>query len=226
MDNRVSFSGVMVRGINPISSAVDAFALPNFTLQASQGVAFLDHSDVGNSSIFSLLCMTGLHEEGNVHIMGKDIKNLSPLEKANLKSNMGMIYDELMLVEDLSLYDNLLLTFAIQKKSAKESARRIGELLAWAELEQQSNWLPHQLNSSMYKMALIIRALCGLPQIIIANEPTAGLNEVQESRVLYLISNLPKLGISVLVTTGKSYVAERLGFSVLRFNTSMLHYHS
>ena len=127
-----------------------------------------------------------------------------------LKKVIGVIPQEINLDSDLTVFENLMVFawfFGIRKKEARE---RIASLLAFVELEGKRDAKISELSTGMKRRLLIARALLNEPRIVVADEPTTGLDPQARHLVWQRLRLLKSRGVTLILTTQYMEEAQQL----------------
>jgi ABC-type lipoprotein export system ATPase subunit len=127
---------------------------------------------------------------------------------------VGFIFQLHHLLPQCTVLENVLLpTLALSKSPSDPSAEeRARELLRRVGLQDRLNWLPSQLSGGERQRAAVVRALINQPRLILADEPTGALDEVNAANLTDLLVELQQsLGISLVLVTHHPAQAERMG---------------
>ncbi len=179
--------------------------LQGISMQISDGkiTAILGPSGSGKSTIVKL--MLGLIQPtfGQVVVEGVDISRFSEEQLFPIRRKMGIVFQGNALFDSMSVSENM--GFFLRENlnlPEDEVARRVQDQLKFAGLEAHGAQLPDSLSGGMRKRVAIGRALIFEPNMILFDEPTAGLDPVSSRKILEFIKqlNLEKGLGAVMVT--------------------------
>ena len=167
--------------------------IPSFRATLGERVAITGPSGCGKTTFLRLA--TGLlqSDAGSISVKGQDLSTLREPEKRALRiTQIGSIPQELDLFDYLSVEENMLLPFYINRTlSLTEESHQERERLASAlGLEGKAKRFPHQLSQGERQRVAIARALITRPEILVADEPTGNLDGNTARQVLEIIGQL------------------------------------
>ncbi|HMA49441.1 MAG TPA: ATP-binding cassette domain-containing protein [Magnetospirillaceae bacterium] len=172
--------------------------LPRLTLAGGQAGLLLGPSGSGKTTL--LLAIAGLADivEGSVRIDGQDISALKTSARDRFRgSTIGLVFQDLHLVSGLSTLDNVLLApFAIG--AAQHRARAL-DLLDGLGLADRVHSKAETLSRGEAQRAAIARAMLLRPKVILADEPTASLDDESCSKVADLLAHAAEQSGAALV---------------------------
>ncbi len=167
--------------------------LDNVSLSLEKGKvgAILGPSGAGKSTILKLILGLWQPDEGCVTIDGLDICHLPENELLPIRRKMGMIFQGNALFDSLNVRENVgYFLYEEKKLSEKEIADKVAEVLAFLNLFNIEHMYPDELSGGMKKRVAIARALVFNPEIILYDEPTAGLDPINSKSIRDLIKRV------------------------------------
>jgi lipooligosaccharide transport system ATP-binding protein len=177
----------------------DLLAVDDVNLEVEKGECFglLGPNGAGKTSLIRMITAVSPPTRGDIQVLGNDLKTHSRQAKAIL----GVVPQLDNLDPDLTVLQNLM-TFAryfdIPKNEAK---RRSAEILNLFELENKRNSHIRELSGGMKRRLLIARGLINLPQILVLDEPTIGLDPQGRYLVWNKLRELKSQGVTQLLCT-------------------------
>ena len=175
----------------------------NLTVAPGETVAIIGPSGSGKSTLLRLMVGLTKPSAGEIWIENEEISQYkeNALNKVRLK--MGMVFQYSALFDFLSVGENV--AFGLRqhtKLSNKEIQAIVKEKLRVVGLVGKEDFMPNQLSGGMKKRVSLARAIAINPQIILYDEPTAGLDPIMSAKIDKTIMNTQKIigGVSVVVT--------------------------
>ena len=178
-------------------------ALDDISLHVDDGefVFLLGHSGAGKSTLLKLLLREELPSEGKVTVLGKDVARLHRHQVPYLRRQMGIIFQDFRLIDNMNVYDNVAFAMRVVGASAKEIKKRVPYVLELVGLEGREKRLPQELSGGEQQRVAIARALVNSPRMIIADEPTGNLDPVRSLELMLLLEKINEMGTTILVVT-------------------------
>ena len=177
------------------------YALRSFALQVQKGewLAVMGPSGSGKSTLLNILGCLDSPTEGRVVIEGDDLARLGPADLARFRAEkVGFIFQQFHLVPYLTALENVMLAqyfhSLAEEQEAAEALRRVG-------LGDRLHHLPSQLSGGEQQRACVARALINQPNLILADEPTGNLDEVNETIIMGLFTELHRTGHTIVMVT-------------------------
>lgn len=160
-------------------------------------------SGTGKSVLLKHLCGLIKPDKGHVFIDETDITRLSERELFPIRRKMGMIFQSGGLLASLNVADNIALGLREHRIASPQKIKEIvKEKLSLVELDGKEEVMPANLSGGMRKRVSIARALTLNPEIILYDEPTAGLDPPMSENIDNLIKDLnKKMGVTSVVVT-------------------------
>ena len=188
----------------------------NFQLYPGEVHVLLGENGAGKSTLMKILSGAFEPTSGKICLNGKEYSKLSPKESAN--NGISIIYQELCLVEQLSIGENIFVGRLPSKKllgiklvDYKEIKKRTNELLHKVGLKRDSSIDVSRISISEKQMVEIAKALSVSAKIIIMDEPTSSLTVEETDNLFGIIRQLKKSGIGVIYISHKLQEIKQIG---------------
>ena len=174
-----------------------------------KSVAIRGRSGSGKSTLLNLISGIDVPDSGQVEVAGRDLTAMTERDRTLFRrQHIGFVYQAFNLVSTLTVADNLRLVLELNRVPAKESGRRIDELLHAVELPGRADSYPDVLSGGEQQRVAIARALCHQPAILLADEPTGNLDDQTAQSVIGLLDRLVRqTGRTMIVATHSATVA-------------------
>ena len=158
-------------------------------------------SGAGKSTLLKLMYLAQRPSRGRVSIFDRDPATTPRHELPNLRRRIGVVSQELHLLDHLSALDNVALPLRIAGAREAEVRTHVVELLTWVGLGAHTEARPPTLSEGEKQRLAIARAVIARPDLLLADEPTGNLDPDLSVRLLHLFEELNKIGATVLIAT-------------------------
>jgi phospholipid/cholesterol/gamma-HCH transport system ATP-binding protein len=148
----------------------------SFTVRRGETKVILGRSGGGKSTTIRLILGLLKPDSGEILIDGEDITDYSEVEMMEVRKKIGMVFQEGALFDSLSVYDNVAYRLHEQGVAEEEVEKEVRRMLQFVDLEDAIDKMPAELSGGMRRRVGVARALVGDPQIVLFDEPTAGLD--------------------------------------------------
>lgn len=197
MDNREVL--LEVKNVSKIYGDLHALKEVNFQVRKGEWVAIMGSSGSGKSTIMNIIGCMDKPTMGEVILDGQDITKESQNSLTKIRrEKIGLIFQQFHLIPYLTALENVMVAQYYHsipdEQEALQALERVG-------LKDRAKHLPSQLSGGEQQRVCIARALINSPEIILADEPTGNLDEVNEKIVIDILTQLHKEGSTIIVVT-------------------------
>jgi len=171
----------------------DGFALrvPRLELPRGQQVALIGPSGAGKTTLLNLLAGILVPQRGAVQIRGQALSSLpDPARRAFRINHIGLVFQEFELLEHLSVRENILLPYFLNRELELSTAveARLLQVAASLEIEALLRRRPRVVSHGERQRVAICRALLQRPSLLLVDEPTGNLDPERSCAVMALLS--------------------------------------
>lgn len=185
-------------------------ALDNVSLNLKKGevLALVGENGAGKSTLLKILSGAYTKNSGEIIFEGKKIEKYTPLEAIDM--GISIIYQELDNFKTLSVCENLLVNNLIMKKGSKNrvdwnaSYKEANSALQKVTKDCDSKKLMSTLSPAQQQLVEIAKALHRKMKILVMDEPTSSLNQIETANLLSIVRKIADSGISVI------YISHRM----------------
>jgi phospholipid/cholesterol/gamma-HCH transport system ATP-binding protein len=174
----------------------------SFSVNPGETKIVMGGSGTGKSTILKLALGLIKPQSGQILIEDDDITQMTESELTEARRKIGMVFQEGALFDSLSVYENVGFRLFEQEVPEQEIEEAVRRMLRFVNLEDTMDMMPAELSGGMRRRVGIARALVGSPQVILFDEPTAGLDPPTARTILELAIKLRDLeGVSSIFVT-------------------------
>jgi putative ABC transport system ATP-binding protein len=182
----------------------------SLTVGPGEAVAVLGPSGSGKSTLLNLVAGLDRPTSGTVTVGGTRIDALGEAASARYRrATVGLVFQFFNLLDDLTVFDNVVLPAQLAGAARGGTARRARELLGALGIERHADAYPGRLSGGERQRVAVARALMNRPALLLADEPTGALDTASGADVRRLLTDLHADGQTiVLVTHDRTLAAE------------------
>lgn len=187
-----------------LNAAEAVTALKGINLHINKGelVVLRGASGSGKSTILSLIAALSKPTSGEVIVGGDRISKLPDNFASDFRRHsIGFIFQKYNLIPTLSAKENIILPLVPMNMEAKEIEDKLSRVLKMFHIEHKENQLVKNLSGGEQQRVAIARANINNPQIILADEPTANLDEKLSLAFIEILKELKEEGKTIVIAT-------------------------
>ena len=191
--------------------------LKNCTVKVDRGEVVVVCGPSGSGKSTLIKCVNGLEpfQKGSIRVHGIEVGD-PKTDLPNLRTRIGMVFQNFELFAHLTIIDNLMLAQKIVLGRSETIAKtKAMQLLDRVELADHANKYPSQLSGGQQQRVAIARALAMDPLAMLFDEPTSALDPEMISEVLDVMTGLAKDGMTKMVVTHEMGFARRVATRVI-----------
>ncbi|MBP1853044.1 sugar ABC transporter ATP-binding protein [Rhizobium halophytocola] len=203
---------VRMTGIEKRFPGVHALKQAQFDLKRGEVHALMGENGAGKSTLMKILSGIYRPDDGTVEIDGQPIELSGP--KAAQAHGIGIIHQELSLMNDLTVGQNILIgkepRRSFGRLDERELNRQAGELLGSMHMKLDPKTIVAELTIARQQMIEIAKALSNRSRILIMDEPTAALTDAEVSELFAIIGRLKSEGVGIIYISHKMDELKRI----------------
>jgi len=193
---------------------VEALKRVSFELKRGEFLTLVGPNGAGKTTLLKLVYMELLPSRGTVWVDGYSSRKIRPRQIPYLRRRLGIVPQGIQLLEDRDVFENVAL--ALRVVGGKGMRKRAWQVLSQTGLGSRARSFPHQLSGGEAKRVVIARALVNQPILLLADEPTGGIDGGWAEGILSLLRRINGEGTTVLLATQDERIAHSLPGETLR----------
>lgn len=174
----------------------------SLTIGENEFVAVMGPSGCGKSTLMNMIGLLDRPTHGSFTLHDRNVARLRVGQRAKIRRDtIGFIFQSFNLLPRLTVLENVALPLFYKGVSAGKRVKRASEILKRVGLGDREFYYPRHLSGGQAQCVAIARALVNEPKIIIADEPTGNLDSASSRLVMELLSDIHKMGNTILFVT-------------------------
>ena len=182
----------------------------SFAIDKGEFVFIVGDSGSGKTSIIKTLLREIDVTGGHVFVEGVDITRIRRSKIPKLRRNLGVVFQDFRLLNNLSVYDNVAFALKITETSPRNIRKTVPTLLSMVGLSKKANMKPMELSGGEQQRVALARALANNPPVLIADEPTGNLDPQKSWEIMKLLQEINMHGTTVLVVTHDKEIVDAM----------------
>jgi cell division transport system ATP-binding protein len=168
------------------------YALRDLSLTVEKGefLFLTGPSGAGKSTFLRLLLREELPSEGDLKVLGRDLKTLRPSQVQTFRRSVGFVFQDFRLIPRFTVFENVSFVMRVLGVPLTTQQRKTFQVLKWVGLQHRMNAFPEELSGGEQQRVAIARALSNDPPIILADEPTGNLDSTTGKLIMDLLLNV------------------------------------
>lgn len=202
--------GVFVRltGVDAGYGPATVLVGVDFEVRSGEVAIITGPAAAGKTTLTHLLRLALTPRDGRAIILGVDTARATPSIRARVKRRIGYVGENPVFIEHWSAYDNIAMPLKLTGMKPAEYAHDVRELVDFVGLGGASDLSVEKLSGAERRRAALARALAGKPNLILADDPTAGMSPGDGRRIVRLLGEMRRVGAAVVIATQDETLAD------------------
>ncbi len=216
--------GVLVRLSNVDAGYGAATVLMGIDFEARSGEVALitGPAAAGKTTLTHLLRLALTPRSGRTVILGVDVNRARPRTIADVKKRIGYVAENPVFIEQWSTFDNVAMPLRMLGKKPRDYADDVRELVDFVGLGGAAELPVEKLSGAERRRAAIARALAAKPDLILADDPTAGMSPADGRRIVRLLAEMRRVGAGVVIASQDDRLSDCAPMCVWRIDRGRL----
>jgi len=196
----------------------------NLIIERGDYVAIMGPSGSGKSTFMNILGCLDIPSAGDYFLEGHPVARLDSNALAQLRNKtIGFVFQGFNLLARSNLMDNVALPLVYSGEDKSTRHEKAKQVLIKVGLGNYLNSRPSQISGGQQQRVAIARALVNNPSLILADEPTGNLDSKTSEEIMELFDNLNKEGITIVLVTHETDIAEHASRQVRFLDGKIVH---
>lgn len=202
----------MIRFENVVKKYSHNKALNNINLDIHHGefISLVGLSGAGKSTFLKVIIGEESIDGGRILIDDVDISNVKKSDLPYLRRKIGVIFQDMKLLPKRTAYENVAFAMEVCGHRREKIEKDVPKILDLVGLLHKKDNYPNEMSGGEKQRVAIARALSHRPVLLLADEPTGNLDEVNAGEVLDLLLKINQLGTTVLLATHAADLVNRI----------------
>ena len=189
----------------------EALSDVSLDIEAGEMVFLTGHSGAGKSTLLKLIASIERPTAGHVIVNGQNVGRMKRAALPYFRRNIGLIFQDHKLLYDRSVFDNVLMPLHIQGVSGVDAAKRARAALDKVGLLGRERARPITLSGGEQQRLCIARAIVSRPALVLADEPTANLDDAYARDIMDTFRAFNEVGVTLIISTHDQNLIRRYG---------------
>jgi cell division transport system ATP-binding protein len=193
----------MIKFVNVIKNYGDVTALErvNFEIHQGEFISLVGLSGAGKSTLLKLIIGEEKIDGGKIMIDEIDITSIKKSDLPYLRRKIGMVFQDMKLLPRRTAFENVAFAMEVCGYPREKISNEVPKILELVGLQNKQHNFPHEMSGGEKQRVAIARSLAHRPVLLLADEPTGNLDEVNAAEVIDLLLKINQLGTTVVLAT-------------------------
>ena len=197
-----------VYAVGPVK--VPALSDVSFRIAKGEFVILAGPSGAGKTTLLRLIYRAEVASEGEVKVLGQPVAELRRSEVRELRRSVGVVFQDAKLLPGRSVYENVAFVLRVTGVPRSEITSRVFDALRAVGISARAQSSPGQLSQGEAQRASLARAIARKPMLLIADEPTANVDDAMAEELIDVLKDIWAGGTTVVLATHQARLALRL----------------
>jgi cell division transport system ATP-binding protein len=201
-------------------------ALNDINLEINHGefISLVGLSGAGKSTFLKIITGEETVDEGHVLIDDIDISQVRKSDLPYLRRKIGMVFQDIKLLPKRTAFENVAFAMEVSGHKRDKIKKEVPKILELVGLLHKQEAFPNEMSGGERQRIAIARSLAHRPVLILADEPTGNLDEINATEVIDLLLKINKLGTTVLLATHAADIVNKIKKRVITIEGGRITY--
>lgn len=187
----------------------------NLKIQPGEFVSLVGKSGAGKSTLLKLVIGEERPTKGRVTFGSYEVGKLRPRDLPYHRRKIGVVFQDFRLLPKKTAHENVAFALEVEGRPQNEIEELVPQVLDLVGLADKHHNFPHELSGGEKQRTAIARAMIHRPALLIADEPTGNLDDINTEDIIRLILKINELGTTVILATHNKHVVNSVGKRVV-----------
>lgn len=194
----------------------------NLKIEDGEFVFLVGESGSGKSTLLKLMMRELTPTEGSIMIDGKEITKLKRKKVAELRRNMGIVFQDYRLLPKRTVYENVSFALEVIEVPTRKIRRSVPAALNLVGLSHKSKNMPNEISGGEQQRTAIARAIVNNPPLVLADEPTGNLDPRNSQEIMEVLDAINRRGTTVIVATHDRAIVNAMKKRVIHLENGII----
>ena len=187
-------------------------AIDDLDFEIVQGdfISIVGKSGAGKSTLLKLIIREDTPSQGAIFIEGIDISKIASKDIPYLRRKIGVVFQDIKLLPTRTAFENVAYAMEVDGMPRAQIEVEVPQFLGLVGLEQKALAFPDQLSGGEKQRVAIARALAHRPLLLLADEPTGNLDNVNAMEILTLLRKINEMGTTIILATHAKDLVDKI----------------
>jgi cell division transport system ATP-binding protein len=187
----------------------------NLEIQPGEFISLVGMSGAGKSTMLKLIIGEEQIDHGKIYIDGIDMSTVKAKDLPYLRRKIGIVFQDIKLLPKRTAFENVAFAMEVSGHRKDKIDKDVPKILELVGLLHKKHNFPHEMSGGERQRVAIARSLAHRPVLLLADEPTGNLDEVNAAEVLELLKKINELGTTVILATHASDLVNKINKRVI-----------
>jgi cell division transport system ATP-binding protein len=173
----------------------------SLTLEAGDFCFITGASGAGKTTLLHIIALAEEPSSGRLTLFDTDVAAADRSARAALRRRIGLVFQDLRLLDHLSAADNIALPLRIAGMPDREIGEHVADVVGWLGIGDRVELSPADLSRAERQRVAVARAVASRPDLLLADEPTSGVDDETALTLMRAFEQLNRVGTTILIAT-------------------------
>ncbi len=180
---------------------IEVFNDLNAQIEDEEFVFLTGKSGSGKTTLIKMILSEITPLSGDIIVDGQSLRDLPRRKKPYYRRNIGVLFQDFKLIQEVSIYDNLLAAILATGGSVKDAENKISYVLSMLGIDHLHKRFPKELSGGEQQKVCLARAVINHPRILLVDEPTGNLDPTSSAEIMRLLDIIHRQKITIVMAT-------------------------